>query len=65
MVRLASRTTPMNVTTRLTIRNFRDWLVMMRRPMNRTIVRIKTRTDEIQRAKRDGDPYGDPKDTQE
>ena len=55
----------MNVTTRLIILNFRDWILMMRRPMNRTIVRIKPRTDEIQRAKRDGDPYGDPKDTQE
>ena len=62
--RLANRTAPIKVRTRLIRRNFLDWLLMMRRPMNRTIVRMKVRTDGIQRAKRDDDPYDDRRGTQ-
>ena len=64
-MRLASRTTPMKVATLLINRNLRDWLLIMRRPMNRTSERIEIRTDGIQRATRDVDPYADPTDTQE
>ncbi len=64
-MRLASRTTPMKVATLLINRNLRDWLLIMRRPMNRTSERIETRTDGIQRVTRDVDPYADPTDTQE
>ena len=64
-VRLASRIIPMNVATRLMYRNLREWLLKMRRPMNRTSVRIKTRTAGIQRATPDVDPYVDPTGTQE
>jgi len=55
----------MKVATLLINRNLRDWLLIMRRPMNRTSERIETRTVGIQRATRDVDPCVDPTDTQE